>query len=256
MKVSIITINLNNAIGLRKTLESSFAQKYNDFEQIVIDGNSTDNSKNIIEEYKDKIAYAVSATAHGIYEAMNKGIRVARGEYLIFMNSGDVFYNTDILSTVLHRNYNTDYIFGDMMLDCGNKKVQCSIPRKLTFYHLYTHTLYHQSMFVRKDVFEKYGYYDETLKITADWKQYLIALFKHNCSYTLLPEILAMNQYAGISSLRQGTKEIILKERQQALETYFPGFIEDYQTLHSLKRITPKGLIRGLKRRYFEFITK
>ena len=256
MKLSIITINLNNSSGLSKTLLSVFEQDFIDFEQIVIDGGSTDDSINIIEAYKKKIAYTISEKDRGIYNAMNKGINAAKGEYLIFMNSGDKFYNPHILSSVFNKKLTTDYIFGDMLLDCGRKLIHRPIPKNLSFYYLFTHTLYHQSMFVRKEVFTKYGYYDETLKITSDWRQYLIAIFKYNCSYTLISEIFSVNAYDGVSSQRNGNMTIILKERDQAFIEYFPGFYDDYKELHQFKKWTIKGIIRGIKRRYFEYLSK
>ena len=89
MKLSVITINFNNRDGLRKTIESVVNQTYNDFEYIIIDGGSTDGSVDVIKEYADRIDYWVSEPDKGIYNAMNKGIDVAKGEYCIFMNSGD-----------------------------------------------------------------------------------------------------------------------------------------------------------------------
>ena len=89
MKLSVITINYNNAEGLAKTMDSVFRQRFSDFEYIVIDGGSTDGSKDLIVNNQDKIAYWCSEKDSGIYNAMNKGIREASGEYLLFLNSGD-----------------------------------------------------------------------------------------------------------------------------------------------------------------------
>ena len=88
-KVSVITISYNNAEGLRRTIESVVAQNYSDYEYIIIDGGSTDNSRQIIESYADHISYWVSEPDKGVYNAMNKGIAQATGEYLHFLNSGD-----------------------------------------------------------------------------------------------------------------------------------------------------------------------
>ena len=100
MKYSIITINYNNADGLRRTIESVVSQTYADYEYLIIDGGSTDGSVNAIKEYEDKISYWVSEKDGGIYNAMNKGVKVAHGEYLIFMNSGDVFYNDRVIERI------------------------------------------------------------------------------------------------------------------------------------------------------------
>ena len=100
MKYSIITVNYNNKEGLRKTIESVVRQTYRDFEFIVIDGGSTDGSTDILKEYDEQINYWVSEKDSGIYNAMNKGIKKSIGDYLIFMNSGDCFYQNDVLETV------------------------------------------------------------------------------------------------------------------------------------------------------------
>ena len=98
MKISIITINYNNAVGLEKTLQSVFNQTCADYEYIVIDGGSADDSKNIIVDKRDKFSYWCSEKDSGIYNAMNKGIRKAAGEYLLFLNSGDCFHDTTVLA--------------------------------------------------------------------------------------------------------------------------------------------------------------
>ena len=99
-QLSIITINYNNLAGLQKTFESVFNQTFQDFEYIVIDGGSTDGSKELIEQYHDKIDYWVSEPDSGIYNAMNKGIVRANGEYLQFLNSGDSLLGENILKNV------------------------------------------------------------------------------------------------------------------------------------------------------------
>ncbi|MDR2910496.1 MAG: glycosyltransferase [Bacteroidales bacterium] len=95
MKLSIITINLNNVAGLQKTIESVVKQTFTDYEYIVIDGGSTDGSADIIKQHANKITYWVSEPDKGIYNAMNKGIRVAKGEYCLFLNSGDWLINSN-----------------------------------------------------------------------------------------------------------------------------------------------------------------
>ena len=256
MKLSIITVNLNNAHGLLKTIQSVICQKFKDYEFLIIDGKSSDSSLSIIKEYDKYISRWVSESDSGIYNAMNKGIRMAHGEYLLFMNSGDVIFSEDTLEKVFEKDYCSDYIFGSSLLKCNRCTIKRIIPKQISFYYLYTYTLWHQSMFIKKDVFERYGYYDENLKITSDWKQYIIALFKYNCSYSIISDFISINDYDGISSLKNNTLSIILKERQVTLEQYFPGFIEDYRTLHRFKKFTLRGIIRGIKRRYTEFLCR
>ena len=109
-KYSIITINYNNAEGLRRTIKSVVSQTFVDYEYVIIDGGSTDGSVDVIKEYENKISYWVSEKDGGIYNAMNKGVKVAHGEYLIFMNSGDIFYSDSVLSDVRHHIQDEDIL--------------------------------------------------------------------------------------------------------------------------------------------------
>ena len=109
-KLSIITVNLNNREGLRKTAESVVSQTYKDYEWIVIDGGSTDGSKELIEQYAEHISYWVSEPDKGIYNAMNKGIRQAHGEYFLFLNSGDSLCDDDIVESFCVGNFKEDIV--------------------------------------------------------------------------------------------------------------------------------------------------
>ena len=115
MKLSIITINFNNCEGLQKTIESVVSQSFKDFEWIVIDGGSTDGSRELLEQYADHITYWVSELDKGVYNAMNKGIKVAKGEYVNFMNSGDVYASASILEDVFSTSHTADVLYGYMM---------------------------------------------------------------------------------------------------------------------------------------------
>src|SRR5574344_2490955 len=112
MKLSIITINYNNAEGLEKTIKSVINQTFTDYEYIIIDGGSTDGSTDIIKKYRENIDYWVSESDKGIYKAMNKGITYTHGEYLNFMNSGDCFHSSTVLNEVARNFNNTDIIIG------------------------------------------------------------------------------------------------------------------------------------------------
>src|SRR5665648_699382 len=115
MKLSIITINLNNAIGLQKTIESILSQIYTEFELLVIDGGSTEDDILIIKKYAKRIKYWISETDKGIYHAMNKGIKQAHGEYCFFLNSGDYFLNENVLKKVFSNEFNEDVVFGNLL---------------------------------------------------------------------------------------------------------------------------------------------
>ena len=134
MKLSIITINYNNKEGLLKTILSVVNQNHHDYEYIIIDGGSNDGSVDIYKDYADKNDYWVSEKDKGIYNAMNKGIDVAKGEYCIFMNSGDTFYDSNTLQLCIPCLDGTDVLAGGCKLDSGGI---LNPPRVITFENLY-----------------------------------------------------------------------------------------------------------------------
>lgn len=173
MKLSIITVNLNNRDGLQKTIDSVVSQTFKDFEWIVIDGGSTDGSKELIEQYADHFAYWVSEPDKGIYNAMNKGVRAAQGEYLQFLNSGDYLRETNTLDKVFSNFPSGDIIYGNLTLqEEGEEKENRQYPEKLSFYELYLRSLPHPSTFIKTSLL-KNDPYDERLRIAADWKFFL-----------------------------------------------------------------------------------
>ena len=113
MRLSVITINMNNRKGLERTIKSVVCQIFADFEYIVIDGASVDGSADVIREYADKIHYWISEPDTGIYNAMNKGILQAKGDYCLFLNSGDALYTTTVLEEVFNQNFSEDIIIGN-----------------------------------------------------------------------------------------------------------------------------------------------
>ena len=143
MKLSIITINLNNRDGLQKTIDSVVSQTFRDFEWIVIDGGSTDGSKELIEQYADHFSYWVSEPDKGIYNAMNKGIKVAKGEYLQFLNSGDWLVDEKALERCFWHESKADIAYGDLWFCNGEEKERYKYPNKLTLKYLYDFSLGH-----------------------------------------------------------------------------------------------------------------
>ena len=154
MKYSIITINYNNRDGLRRTIESVVNQTFRDFEYIIIDGGSTDGSVEVIKKYADRIDYWVSEPDKGIYNAMNKGILQAHGEYLNFMNSGDCFYDEECLYKVSTSNLKADIIVG-RDYHCNPQtggEFRTIFPRRLSMFTFCKSYLPHQSTFFSKDL--------------------------------------------------------------------------------------------------------
>jgi Glycosyltransferases involved in cell wall biogenesis len=194
MKLSIITINLNNAEGLRKTIESVISQTFTDLEYIVIDGASTDGSLDIIKQYAGRINYWISEADTGIYNAMNKGIKVAKGEYVLFLNSGDWFVDQDVLCDFSSINCNSDIITGNLIIldDSGTTQLHIAPDQEQLSFNTFTRgSLPHQASFIKRTLFDKYGLYDETYKIVSDKDFFIKALIVNNCSYEHIDRVIS-----------------------------------------------------------------
>lgn len=218
-KLSIITINYNNEIGLSKTIDSINNQSYNDFEFVVVDGGSKDNSLQLIKE-ASRINYWISEKDTGVYNAMNKGIKVSNGEYVIFMNSGDVFYANDIIEKIIfYLDGNLDIVFGNTLYynDEGYKREEIP-PAKLSFSYLKNYGINHQSVFIKRKLFYDIQFYNEDYKICSDWEFFMIAICLRNAKYKYVNEFICNYDFSGISAnpnnlgLYYGEKEVTLKK--------------------------------------------
>jgi glycosyltransferase involved in cell wall biosynthesis len=230
-KLSIITINYNNLEGLKRTVESVVNQTWQEFEYIVIDGGSTDGSKEYIESQNSKIDYWVSEKDSGIYNAMNKGIKAATGEYLLFLNSGDDFIDKDVLFSIKYNLEVEDIIYFDINLVDKERVYIKKCPDEMLFSFLFNDALPHQSTFIRKSLFDKIGNYDESFKIVSDWKFCLFAIFKSNASYKHIEGVFSNFYLDGLSS-----NVDFSNERKIVLQSYFKEFIEDYDELFKNRR--------------------
>ncbi|MCB4799692.1 glycosyltransferase family 2 protein [Neotamlana laminarinivorans] len=235
MLISIITINYNNKQGLERTLKSVQTQTFNDYELIVIDGNSTDGSKHIIEQYKTDLNYYVSEPDTGIYNAMNKGIKQAKGNYLFFLNSGDNLVNDSALAKVAKYLSGEGFVYFNINRIKNNKKWVIEVPSEMSFFYLHNDTIPHQSIFIKKELFNTVGAYDEHLKLVSDWKFIITALIKYNASYKHVNEVFS-NFYEGGVSSSKGSFEAMEKERQLVLKQDFPLLLNDLKYKFKLER--------------------
>lgn len=235
-KISIITVNYNNADGLEKTIKSVVEQSYSLFEYIIIDGNSTDSSVDVIKKYADNITHWVSEKDKGIFDAMNKGIKKATGDYCHFLNSGDLFVQSDVLNRIFgNKEYTAPFINGNQLNDFGahRQKVPC-LNRTLTLYDFYWGTIKHQATFIRRDLFETYGLYDDNLRIISDWKFFLQTIGLHNEQPVFVDVDIVVFEWNGMSTNPQLT-ERHHKERQAVLDEFIPKPIQaDYERLHEM----------------------
>lgn len=252
MLLSIITINYNNALGLRKTVESVLTQSIHDFEYIVVDGASTDGSVEYLSnncQLSTVNCKFISEADKGIYHAMNKGIRMASGEYVHFLNSGDWLVDNFVVENMLKLlksqssiiDYGTKAIEGLYPLDIlvGNVitvrpdgkvrygKNNTSQPTALTFYW---GTIEHTSAYIRRALFDTIGMYDEQLKIVSDWKWYLDAVVNHSVKVAFADMYVSYFDSTGISSMN---KLLDKQERRKVLEDALPAAIlADYDKYH------------------------
>ncbi|NGF56306.1 glycosyltransferase [Parapedobacter sp. SGR-10] len=250
VKFSVITINYNNAQGLVNTIKSVIEQDYKNFEYIIIDGGSTDGSTEIITQYQNHIDYSVSEKDNGIYHAINKGIKAASGDYVIFMNSGDRFYDTHTLTAYVDNITSSEYgvYYGNSIgLFQSNNQVQLKQPEDLNLSFWFFNSLSHQATAINRKLFDVYGLYDENMEITSDW-QYFVELFLlRNVKFKYIDRDMAYYDMHGISSdpamaaKNLNEREIFIKER-------LPQFWEEYTILKELRSPTHK------RQTHFEYI--
>lgn len=229
MKLSIITVNLNNKDGLQKTIDSVVCQTFKDFEWIVIDGGSTDGSKELIEQYAEHFSYWVSEPDKGIYNAMNKGIRVAKGEYCFFLNSGDYLIDCNSLQKAFDFNLTEDVVWGYSKLNRVDYLEVGNSPKDITLRTFVEGTIHHSgNVFIRRILFneEHYGLYDESLKIVSDWKWFLQALGLGTATAKYIDVMMSVFDCTGISSTQ---KELLEKEKNLVLSEVVPKrILADY----------------------------
>ena len=199
---SIITINYNNRSGLVKTIESVLNQsdKGLKYEFIIIDGGSQDGSKEIIEQYTEKLTYWVSEPDNGVYHAMNRGIIKANGIYLYFLNSGDVFENKEVLLTIQHylKDKSVDILYGNVIDENTNgHRIRRERPY-LSKINLFRKMICHQSIFAKKELFIKNGLFDETYRIKSDYDWLIKNLFS-NANYKYVDELICIYMGGGMS---------------------------------------------------------
>lgn len=203
-KLSVITINYNNRDGLLRTIKSVAGQTCRDFEYIVIDGGSNDGSVDVIKEYADYIDYWVSEPDKGIYNAMNKGVQAAHGEFCQFLNSGDWYDSNIVVEAVLPcLSDEVDILSGNGYRVCENGNLsKMESPGVLTCAFFINNSLPHQSAFIRTNCLDKRPY-DENYKIVSDWKFFLESYLYDKIRYRKLNMDVSLYEGEGISDVNQ-----------------------------------------------------
>ena len=227
MKLSIITVNYNDSEGLERTIKSVISQTFQDYEFVIIDGGSTDDSLNVIKKYENYIDYWTSERDGGIYPGMNKGLRQAKGEYLNFMNGGDYYHSTDVLEKIFALDTDADIITG-AHAENGLRNVG---KGGVTMLDLYKWAIDHQASFIRREVALRHPY-DEKYRIVSDWKFFIEALIFDNCTFYYTDMIVVDVDMKGISNTNFALDK---QERNAVLHELFPQrVLQDYQLLASI----------------------
>lgn len=249
MRLSVITITYNNLSGLQKTARSVVAQRYADMEWIVVDGGSTDGTPEWLAQVANEEAISggagvangmtddgngdfrmkdlgafrfVSEPDKGVYDAQNKGIRLAKGEFCFFLNAGDSFCRADVLERMMAMPLDADIVYGnEVVVDVEGKRVgYCKGVENPGFVDLYNSCMKHQATFIRCALFEKYGEYDSSLRICADWEWFFRVIGFHDEVRLCYRDVdVAWFEAGGISSREP---EVVLRETEIIYNRYVP----------------------------------
>ncbi|WP_255155807.1 glycosyltransferase family 2 protein [Ferruginibacter sp. HRS2-29] len=250
MLLSIITINYNNAAGLEKTLQSVFSQTCRDVEYVVVDGNSTDGSRALLEKNSASISRWVSEPDTGIYNAMNKGIRLSTGKYLLFLNSGDTFENNDACRHLLDAiKDDVDILYGNLKVILPDGSTTMFIaPPQLTVDYLLKGSLFHPATVISRRLFDEYGLYSEDMKIVSDWAFFFKTIVTGNARCVHHNKTVSVFYKDGISS-HPDNRQLLLKERQDYIDANFPHAVRNL--LHEHGTLTEEN-----RRQYYAFNNK
>jgi glycosyltransferase involved in cell wall biosynthesis len=205
-KLTIITVVLNGADTIRDTIESVLSQTYKNIEYIVIDGNSTDNTLEIVNEYKDSIDLIISEPDQGLYSAINKGISLATGDVIGLLHSDDFYTDNTILEMIVNEFNKTKVstVFADLIYVKGNNfdkviryfSAKNFKPKKLTYGIMPPHPTF----FVKKSVYDTYGLYQTDYQIAGDYEMFVRLLYKKNVSYSYIHKAIVKMRVGGLSN--------------------------------------------------------
>lgn len=219
-KISIITVCYNSSVTIRDTIESVLSQDYPNIEYIIVDGASTDNTVNIVKEYSSRISKLVSEPDNGLYDAMNKGVAMATGEYIGILNSDDFYVNEKVISDLIHKisSEKKDAIFADLVFiapDDKNKIIRYykSGPWKPWMFR-FGKMPAHPTFFIHKKYYDNFGKYKQNYSIAADFEILVRFLYVHNATFSYLKQPIIKMRAGGLStsglkSTIQLNKEIV-----------------------------------------------
>lgn len=210
MKVSIITVCFNSAETIEDTIKSVLSQDYKDIEYIVVDGGSTDATLEILTKYQSQISKCISEPDDGIYGAMNKGIRLSTGDIVATLNGDDVYADESIVGQMVGfvQNNGLDAMYGDLVYINPNNSNHVTRFWKAGEYKrgAFCHgwVIPHPTFFCRKQVFERYGYFNDKFQVAADFELMLRFIEKHQINVGYLPKVIVKMRTGGKANLLRG----------------------------------------------------
>lgn len=220
--ITIVTVCFNSQDTIEETMQSVMKQTYSDKEYLIIDGNSTDHTMDIIGKYTDcDYLRVISEPDNGLYDAMNKSLRLAKGDYIIFLNSGDIFCDEKVLEDMALY-LTADIVYGNVVRKKHSGDVVEKYPGKYKLFWLLLQgkMVSHQVLFTKTDIMRKYGF-DESYKITADFN-FLVRAVHEKCSQRYVERnVSIMENREGISA-RPENLNIMRAEDDRSLKEYFP----------------------------------
>ena len=227
MKISIITVCKNSEKYIEKAIKSVINQTYKDYEYIIVDGKSEDKTCQIVAKYSDHVAKFISETDSGLYEAMNKGIKLATGDFIYFLNSDDYFFDQEVLKDVVQtllEDNSCDFLYGNV--EQVSISGECFTSKSVKPEYLKTEMLIscaipHQGSFFKADLFEKLGCFDETYKIAADYEWFTRLLQNHSLKLRFTDRIIAFYYCGGFSgtNLKLAYREMFNAQNKSGLFT-------------------------------------
>jgi glycosyltransferase involved in cell wall biosynthesis len=228
-QISVITVCKNVASDLERTIQSVLMQNFKDYEYIIIDGKSSDNTFKILKQYEKQITKIISESDTGIYDAMNKGISLAAGRYLLFLNAGDELLHENILNIAAERiDKNPVDIFFGHTLEVDKKTGLAYVRSQRPYLNnliLFRQTIAHQAAFISRRAFEKYGKYDNSLCVVADWEWFLRAVLRFKASYYYHDFVCTLFELGGLSWCSDPiVQRVHSLERQSVENRYFNVF--------------------------------
>lgn len=240
MKISIITVVYNNVFHIESCIKSVISQTYKDIEYIVIDNKSSDGTEKIIQDYRSNIDVIISEKDNSHIEAMNKGLRISKGDVIGFLHSDDFYPHKDVIGSVadVFKDKSIDSLYGDLVYIKNKKEKILRYWKSGDF--IYRNIAWgwmppHPTFFVRKRIYEKYGSLDDkNFKISMDYEFILRLLYKYKVKTKYIPKVLVVMRSGGVSN--RGVKNLIVKSK------------EDYRALRNhnlgLKTLLMKNLVK------------